>query len=327
MIYNSKILIFGGGGFIGSQLAKHYLFNNDVTVIDICDFNKMFSGDVNITKINYDITDASVTTKLPNDYDYIINTVAILGIKKVAQESINTLQTNIISCQNTLNFALKQRNLVKYLFFSTSEVYGRSVEVADEQMDLVIGPPTEPRWCYAASKIVCEHFVTAYGREHKLPYAIIRPFNVFGENRISSNAMTRFCLNAILGLNLNIDNGGDQIRSWCYIDDFIDGVSKVLESQYCNEIFNIGNPDNAISILNLAKLVIKSVSSISSICFSKDSYNDVTKRTLSISKSNSLLGYSPRISLKQGVDKYIEWLLKFDRKKLFTLNSRVNKHS
>ena len=219
---NKKILIIGGCGFIGSALVEKYYKNNTIVVLDNSNF-KGSSLDLrnlpkdNITFIQGDATDLDFVKKLDKDFDYIIHSSAILGIKKVVEQSINTILTNIKSCYNALELADMQRNLLKFMTFSTSEIYGINAQKPNEEDPAVIEQAKEGRWCYATSKTLSEHLVYAYHREKNIPIVIIRPFNVFGEYRKGSNAMTTFITRAINNEDLIIDGDGEQIRAWCHI--------------------------------------------------------------------------------------------------------------
>lgn len=310
---NQKILIIGGAGFIGAALTEYYCDQNKITVVDNCEWNNSSLGSRgllehhNIKKISLDATSEEIMN-LDKDFDYIIHAAAILGISKVAEKSILTITTNINSCEVALRLAKEQLRLKKFLTFSTSEVYGKEVEEAKETDDLVVGVPNEARWCYAASKILCEHYVSAYSREQGVPTIIIRPFNVFGEHRQGSNAMTKFIKAAINNENIYIDGTGEQIRSWCHINDFVQGVTKALENGTPGEIFNIGNPNNVITIKELVKYIVRLTDSKSKVYFSQNFAPDVNKRTLSIEKAQAELSYMPKISLEEGISRTVNWM-------------------
>lgn len=319
-----KILILGGAGFIGSFLAMHYVNDYEITIADHCEFSTSSLSFTpllsykNVTTINIDASKQEDVLSLGDDFDYIVHAVAILGIRKVVQESIPTIVTNFESCKSALELARRQKHLKKFLTFSTSEVYGKNVECASEEMDMQIGMSDEARWCYAASKCVCEHLTSSYYRQYGLPAIIIRPFNVFGEHRLGSNAMSKFVASALMNQNIVLDGDGSQIRAWCYISDFINGISLALESDCVGECFNIGNPYNVITIHELAQKIITVTNSKAQIIISNNSTPDVFRRTLRIDKARRLLGYEPVCSLDEGVSAVVNWMSKLESEILNT---------
>ena len=317
-----KMLILGGAGFIGGALAMKYCAKREIVIADACDFEKSalrfteLPKHPNVTLVRIDATNRDEVLALGCDFDYIVHAVAILGIHKVVEQSILTITTNYASCHNALQLAEKQKHLKKFLTFSTSEVYGRDVETARESMDMCVGPANEPRWNYAASKVLCEHLTNAYCRERKVPTLIVRPFNVFGENRLGGNAMSKFVAQALRNETIVIDGSGRQLRAWCHISDFIDGLSRALESEYTGEFFNIGNPDNIISILDLAKLIVKKTGSGSEIVVSHSDEPDVVRRTVCVDKARDMLGYAPRVTLEAGIGRLADWMRTLDEETL-----------
>jgi nucleoside-diphosphate-sugar epimerase len=322
MISNKKILILGGAGFIGTALTKGLYKNNEIVIADKCNFEKSslklagLCNNPSIKKIVLDATDYESIINLGDDFDYIIHATAILGIHKVVEKSILTIDTNYTSCKYALELARRQKNLKKFLSFSTSEVYGRNIEMASEEKDMAVGQANEARWCYAASKILCEHLINAYNREHGVPTVVIRPFNVFGENRVGSNAMSAFLFRAMLNEPITVDGNGEQIRTWCHIDDFVQGLLMALESNTSGEAYNIGNPNNSISILDLATFIKKITNSQSEISITGVYIPDVKNRTLSIEKAQRDLGYEPIIGLEEGIEQMYSWAKKLDRDRI-----------
>lgn len=322
MIIGKKILLLGGAGFIGTALTKQLCKNNEVIVADICDFSRSslsLAGLVdnpNVKTLRLNVTDEKEVFSLSDDYDYIIHAVAILGIHKVVEQSILTIDTNYTSCKNALELCRKQKNLKNFMSFSTSEVYGKNITLASEEKDMSIGFAKEARWCYAASKVLCEHLISGYHREHNVPAVIIRPFNVFGEYRLGSNAMSTFIFKSIINTPITIDGDGSQIRTWCHIEDFVKGLLLALEKSNKCEVFNIGNPSNSITILELAELVKKITASDSEISVSNKFIPDVATRTLVVDKAEKLLGYSPNIDLREGITKVYNWAKTIDKKQI-----------
>ena len=314
---NKKILIIGGAGFIGSAIIDRYYKENKIVVLDTCSYegSSLALRNLpmeNIKFIKGDATDFDTVISLEKDFDYIIHASAILGIKKVVIESINTIMTNIKSCYNALELANKQNNLKKFITFSTSEIYGINAPKPNEENAAVIQPANEGRWCYAASKTLSEHLAFGYHREKEIPIIIIRPFNVFGEYRKGSNAMTSFINKAIKDEEIYIDGDGKQVRAWCYIDDFINGLCLALESDYKAEIFNLGNPNNEITIEELAKMVVKITQSNSKIIITNSTEPDVKFRSVCIDKANKMLGYNPSVTVEKGIEKVYKWIKECD---------------
>ncbi|MFK4472573.1 nucleoside-diphosphate-sugar epimerase [Paenibacillus sp. RC73] len=309
----NKYLLFGGGGFIGSTIAEQLVQDHEVTIVDAVPFTQTVAyqkGLTNVTYLQVNATDRSKVLELGEDYDYIVHAVAILGISKVAQESILTINTNYLSCLYALELANKQHHLKKFLTFSTSEVYGQHTIAAKESDDFTVGTPETARWCYASSKVLSEHLTYAYNREYGIPTIVIRPFNIYGEYRLGTNAITNLVMKALKNEDLIISGTGEQTRVWCHINDFVSGVIGALHSEYQGESFNLGNPNEQCSIKDLAHRIVALTQSKSKIVISGSSEPDVLQRTVDISKAQSCLGYQPVTSLEEGLKKYIAWAIK-----------------
>lgn len=310
-----KVLITGGQGFIGINLLKKLRANEEVTEIHVLDNNDskdLFIKAIGVSKsiklIKGSILDPNLSRILDKEYDYIIHTAAILGIKKVAEESVDTLNVNIIGTRNCLEIAKSMKSLKGFLYLSTSEVYGPNAYGLNEN-DPAIIPSTGKRWCYAASKLTGEQYVKAYAAEYSIPYIIIRPFNIYGPLRYGSNAISLFISNALNNINIEISGDGSQKRSWCYIDDFVDAtLFAMLEVNISNETFNLGNPNCYLSIRDLAILIIKLSNSKSNIIITNSLIEDVQDRKPNIVKAQKMLNYNPLISLEEGLAKTINWM-------------------
>lgn len=315
-----KILITGGLGFIGIHtiinIINNYQYNNIVLLDEKINCFFKIQNEVitypNIEYIKGSILEEKIFDNLEKDFDYIIHTAGILGITKVAKESILTLDVNILGTINLLNFVAKQKNLKRFLTFSTSEIYGSIAEDLSEEMPAVI-PSVGSRWCYAASKLITEQYTKAYQREKNVPYTIIRPFNIYGPYREGSNAISTFINKALNNEKIQISGDGTQKRSWCYIDDFIDAIFKaMIAPSLKNETLNIGNPDNFISIYDLAKLVLQITRSSSEILITESQTEDVKSRKPNIDKAKELLNFKPYISLEEGIKRTVD-SVKFEK--------------
>ena len=317
MIQNSKILITGGYGFIGAHLALRLAgpkLNNQITVFDL-DSSPHTTGDdlkllemYNITISLGSVLEPKDFAKLPNDFDYIVHAAGFLGINKVADNQLITLDVNIIGTRNCLEFAAKGTIKPRVLVFSTSEIYGTECAEPDEISPSII-ETTGKRWVYAASKLSAEYYLKAYIQQYGIKGSIIRPFNVFGPYRYGTNAMTTIVRKALDNEDIIISGDGTQIRSWCYIDDFCDGIVSILAlADGDGEAYNIGDIRNQLSINDLAEKVVSLTNSDSSIVITGNCIEDVALRIPNIDKATSQLGYKPHAVFDESILKIADWL-------------------
>ena len=245
---------------------------------------------------------------LTNDFDYIIHAAGVLGIKKVAEQQILTMDVNISGTRHVLDVAARQKSLKRFVQFSTSEVYGQFASSPDEEQPFLI-PGHGRRWCYATSKVAGEYFVNAFAAERDLSAVIVRPFNVYGSYRYGSNALTALVKNALAGEKLTISGTGQQTRSWCHISDYVQGVLGCLQAEgISGEAFNIGNDKNNISMFDLAHLICKIVQSPSEVFVDGIDREDVQFRKPNIDKARRLLAYEPQVDLADGIQDLVKWL-------------------
>ena len=259
MIQDQKILVTGGAGFIGAALAERLVDDNEVRVLDLGFEGSSLSlsrawGHPNVTLVEGNILDQASVREAVEGVDTVVHLAAVVGVKNVLRRGRDTIETNFIGTSNLLRALEHRRDLKRVVYFSTSEVFGMNSFRAGEETAASIGPVSEARWTYSISKLAGEHLVHTYHREIGMPTAIVRPFNVFGPLRLGDHAMLRFILAALRGDDLEVHGDGTQIRSWCYIDDFIDGLLKVISvPEAAGETFNIGNPRNTLTIYELAR--------------------------------------------------------------------------
>lgn len=313
MIQNSKILITGGLGFIGAHLIKALHKSNDIHVLDHNKISRSPFGLMglvlmkNVAFIEGDLCDQELFKNLEDDFDYIIHAAGILGIQNVMQNPYRTIHGNSLSVINVAEFSKHQKQLKKLLFFSTSEIYGVNATDTDELSDAII-PSNGARWCYATSKFFGEYVFKGINKEYGVPISIVRPFNVYGTYRFGSNAVSNIIARSINNEIINITGDGSQTRCWCYISDFIDGIQKILLHKSTGEnIFNIGNDANPISIIDLATQILSLTGSKSKINVSGDYIEDVHYRAPNINRAKKLLGYEPVVDLNTGLNHTINW--------------------
>jgi UDP-glucose 4-epimerase len=192
--------------------------------------------------------------------------------------------------------------------FSTSEVFGTSAFRADEANRTEIGAVGEARWTYAVSKLAGEHLTKAYHQEFGMPTVTIRPFNIYGPGQIGEGAMRTFIQLALRDEEIQIHGDGSQIRAWCYVEDFIDGLMRATaDPRAIGESFNIGNARAIVTIFGLAQTVVRVLGSRSRISFTQKNYADVELRVPNVTKARELIGFESRVDLEEGILKTAEF--------------------
>lgn len=309
---NKSILITGGAGFIGSSVAEKLVNANRVILFDQSFEHAPIQytslpGHPNATAVRGSILDTDLRA-LVRDVDIVVHAAAILGVNRVCHAGRETLETNYVGTSRLLKAFEPTQHLERFIYFSTSEVFGVNSYRVDEASRPIIGPIAESRWSYAMSKLAGEHLVASYFRETRLPITIVRPFNIFGPRRTGDYALRRFILSALRGEPLQIHGDGTQIRSWCYIEDFCSAiVQMIMQPEAVGEDFNIGNPGNTLTISELAEKVIQLAGSKSEIVFRDSPFPDISIRVPSLEKAKRLLGYAPRYDLKTGLTLTVQW--------------------
>lgn len=318
MIKNKRIFLTGGAGFIGTKLCGLLGVDNEILIYDSLARNSIKETNLlkkdNINLVKGDILDYKQLAKTVNDFkpQIVVHMAAIAGIDTVIKSPIKTMEVNMIGTYNLLKALEKNMDIIeRFLDFSTSEVFGSYAYKVNEQSTTNLAPVGEARWTYQVSKIAGEHLAHSYYKEHGLPVVSIRPFNVYGPGQVGEGAIHIFVKKAIKGETISIHGDGDQIRSWCYIDDFVDGIMLTLEKKEAiGHSFNIGNPRGTITINHLAEMIVMLAKSKSKIEHVPKNYVDVELRIPSIDKARELLNYEPKVDLSEGLLKTLDWYRK-----------------
>lgn len=314
MIANKKILITGGGGFIGVRLAERLVKDNELILLDT-NFNRnsfAFSElkeSKNLSTVKGDILDTEVVKRVTKYAQMVVHMAAILGVQEVIQNAAYTLDVNYIGTSNLLKATLASSGCERVIFLSTSEVFGTNAYRIAENGNSVLSSILDARWCYSASKLAAEQLAFSYYREKGLPVVVIRPFNVFGPGRIGDNVVLRFIINALTNENLEVHGDGTQIRAWCYIDDFCDALLQSLEvKEAIGQAFNIGNALNTLTIYELAKKIVYLCDSKSKIVFKKIDFSDIDIRVPNTTNARNILNFAPKFELEEGLFLTIKWV-------------------
>jgi nucleoside-diphosphate-sugar epimerase len=315
-IRDKRILITGGAGFIGSTLAERLADDNQVLLLD-----RFFHGQAvaftslskhpNVSMIEADILDSAKIEQVASEVNIVIHAAAIVGVGRVCSYPRETLETNFTGTSNILRAVDKSPHLERFVYFSTSEVFGVNSFRVHEDTPTAIGPAAEARWSYAIAKLAGEHLVKAYHRQGGLPVVTVRPFNVFGPRRLGSHAILQFVLSSLMGEPIEVHGDGSQIRSWCFIEDFCDAIIEMLgRPEAVGEDFNIGNPQNTLTILQLAQQVMEVTGRSVPIKLIDSPFPDIEIRVPSLEKARQVLDYRPKYELRKGLELTAEWYRK-----------------
>jgi UDP-glucose 4-epimerase len=306
VLNNKKILITGGAGFIANTILKKLLDHNNIVAFDNLHRNSLglsgLQNHHNLTFIRGDILNLDEINQLDTDFTHVIHTAAIAGIDTVLRSPTKTMQVNMIGTYNILEFARKQSKLERFIDFSTSEVFGSMAFQSSETTNTVIGSAGEARWTYAVSKLAGEHLTHAYYNEFNIPTVTLRPFNIYGPGQTGEGAVNNFIRKAIHHQDIEIYGDGNQIRAWCFVDDFVECLMRSLEYKAAiGQSFNVGNARDVITITGLANLVCRVLESKSKIVFKPALSADIELRIPNVQKVKNLLSYEAKTSLEEGI--------------------------
>ncbi len=311
MLSGKRILLTGGCGFIGSHLVLRLAADNEVLVVDnkrrdALRFQEV-PGELNFELYDRDITEAGALDDLLEGVDWVIHLAAVAGVSNYIKHPATTLTSNLIGTWRVLE-ALRSREISRFINFSTSEVYGPQAVDASERMPTVQGPIGEARWSYSVSKTAAEHLCFAYHREYDVPAVSVRPFNIFGPCQVGEGAIHDISLRALQNQQISITGDGQQVRTWCYIDDMIDATMLLLTHPAAvGRVFNVGNARPVVKMLDLARMIIDLAESTSEITFRPHAEVDVRLRSPNVNRVHEQLGFKPKVALEDGLRRTIAW--------------------
>ncbi len=307
--------ITGGAGFIANTLMQRLVDDNRIVVYDNFSRDTLSGSDLNghpnIKVVRGDVLDYAALKEAMKGADTVIHAAGVAGIDTVIKNPVRTMEVNMIGTANVLKAASENDIPDRVLDFSTSEVFGSMAFRSSETDETVAGSAGEARWTYAVSKLAGEHLAKAYHSQHGLPVVTVRPFNVYGPGQTGEGAIQTFIKRALKEEPIRIDGDGNQIRAWCYVDDFVDCIMLCLEApEAIGESFNIGNARAVITILGLAQLVCRVLNSKSEIVFEPPLSADIAIRIPSVEKAHEILGFKSKVDLEEGVARTADWIEK-----------------
>ncbi len=328
-IQNKKVVLVGGSGFIGHNLALYLKEKKaNAYIIDSLSINNLHSiKDEDIKNKNLyssilnsridllknhkidlklqDARDHEAMSKILNEInpDIIIHLAAVSHANKSNKDPHTTFDNSLRTLENTLDYARISKTHVIYL--SSSMVYGNF-----DGQDVNEETNCKPIGIYGTLKLSGEHIIKAYSDVFDLPYTIIRPSALYGERCVSRRVGQIFIENAIQDLDININGSGDEKLDFTYINDLIQGIYKsCINENSINQIFNI-TYGNSRKLSELADLVKSEFPNVKINYVGRDKFMP-ERGTLNINKAKRLIGYSPKYNLEEGYIKYIQWYKNF----------------
>jgi dTDP-glucose 4,6-dehydratase len=297
-----KVLITGAAGFLGSHLCDrfikegyHVIAMDNLITGDLKNIEHLLNND-NFEFVNHDVSEH---VAIDGDLDYILHFASPASPIDYLKIPIQTLKVGSLGTHNLLGLA-KAKN-ARMLIASTSEVYGDPLVHPQTEEYYGNVNPIGPRGVYDEAKRFQEAITMAYHTYHGVETRIVRIFNTYGPRmRLNDGrVLPAFIGQALRGEDLTVFGEGNQTRSFCYVDDLIEGIYRLLLSDYALPV-NIGNPDE-ITILDFAKEIIKLTGTTQKIIYKDLPVNDPMQRQPDITKAKELLGWEPKVNRAEGL--------------------------
>ena len=302
-----NILVTGGAGFIGSHLCEKLLDEgNEVICLD----NFFTSSKKNIEHLldnkNFELIRHDIIEPILLEVDQIYNLACPASPIHYQFDPVKTIKTNVLGVTNMLGLAYRTKSRI--LQASTSEIYG----------DPSVHPQREDYWgnvnpigirsCYDEGKRVAETLMFDYHRQNKVDIRIIRIFNTYGPRMAENDGrvVSNFIVQALKGEDITIYGDGNQTRSFCYVDDLVNGMTTLMNTENFIGPVNVGN-DGEYTILELAQMIIELSNSNSKIVFKPLPFDDPIKRRPDLTLAKEKLGYEPKVHIKDGLIKTIKY--------------------
>ena len=303
-----RILVTGGAGFIGNHLCRRLLSEGNYV---IC-LDNFFTGlkqhiEDMLDTPNFELVEHDIVNPIDIECEQIYNLACPASPPHYQHDPVKTMKTSVLGILNMLELAKKQGATI--LHASTSEVYGNPLVHPQQESYWGNVNPIGIRSCYDEGKRAAETLLMDYHRQYGVDIRIIRIFNTYGPNmdpkdgRVVSNCI----MQAIKGEYITIYGDGSQTRSFCYVDDLVDGAIRMMnnDKSFIGPV-NLGNPSER-TVLNLAQMVLEMTGSKSKLIFMPLPSDDPIKRKPDITKAQQMLGWEPVVDIKDGLSKTIEY--------------------
>ena len=305
-----RILVTGGAGFLGSHLCERLLKEgHEVVCLDNFFTGRRRNIHSYLANPDFELVRHDVVEPILLEVDRIYHLACPASPVHYQYNPVKTIKTNVLGTHNMLGLAKRTR--ARFLLASTSEVYG----------DPKVHPQTEDYWgnvnpigfrsCYDEGKRVAETFTMDYHRQNRVDVRIVRIFNTYGPRMLADDGrvVSNFIVQALKGDDITVYGDGSQTRSFCYVDDLVDGLARMMENDGFMGPVNLGNP-REFTILELAKKIIAMTGSRSKIVLKPLPSDDPTQRQPDIALAKQKLGWQPKVDVDNGFNVTIDYFRK-----------------
>lgn len=306
-----NILLTGGAGFIGTHLAERLGAENQVLLLDSFRRDSFalapkLRSIPTVSVVKADVGDRDSLMGVCDGCDVVVHMAAIAGVSSYYSDPLLTLKTNILGTVNLLEEAVRA-GVSRFVYFSTSEVYGPEALRVSETSPLTIGSVVDRRWVYSTSKIAGENFAMRFAEQYGFGCTVVRPFNVYGPRQVGEGAISNFCRAAVANEPLKVYGDGTAVRAWCYVSDVVDAVTNIIATEdAAGRVFNIGNPDAVETTRGLAERIAR-LSPGAVIEGQASEHAEVRERSPLIEAAREVLGYQPKVGLDEGLRRTLDW--------------------
>lgn len=306
------VLITGGRGFLGSHLALRLARAHpagQVVCVDNgtrdCFASLGVVAPPNLEFVSGDVRGPEEWLPRIGRPSVVVHFAALAGVSTYYRDPLSVLEVNGIGTARLLRLLTDDASGLRpslFLNVSTSETYGPDAAGAEESKPTPVGPISDPRWTYAASKVFAEHWTFATARTTGLPVVSVRPFNVYGPGQIGEGAVRIFCERALRGQTLSVTGDGSQTRSWIFVDDFVDALlALVATPSSWGATYNVGRPEDLVSTRRLAERVLALAESTADLVYVPHAGQDVRERWPRTDALRSATTWAPRVDLDEGL--------------------------
>lgn len=305
-----RTLVTGGAGFLGSHLCERLLRDgHEVLCLDNFFTGRRKNVHPYLAHPNFELIRHDIVEPIMLEVDRIYHLACPASPIHYQYNPVKTIKTNVIGTHNMLGLA--KRVKARFMLASTSEVYGDPKEHPQKETYWGHVNPIGIRSCYDEGKRVAETFTMDYHRQNKLDVRIVRIFNTYGPRMLADDGrvVSNFIVQALKGSDITVYGDGSQTRSFCYVDDLIEGFVRMMQNDAFIGPVNMGNPEE-FTILEFAKKIIAMTGSKSRIAFKPLPSDDPTQRRPDITLAGEKLGWKPKMSVDEGLMKTIEYFKK-----------------